>query len=146
MLTQRFYIFINVENKKIRNFLTGAGVLLFLGGGVRFYRVMRTHTEDHFFAPHLLLASLSLFIAWKVLKIGLQKGKQTRKDAISLIRSGSILMMIWSYRLFLLLTQTTSAGGMAISRALAMLYAVMGTAVMCVGLSISRSLRIHNGD
>ena len=129
------------NTKKIRYFLIGAGLLLSLGGGVRLYRVLRSHTEDHFFAPHLLLSSLSLYIAWKVVKIGLQKNELTRKTAISLIRSGSILAMIWGYRLFLLLSKE----GLGISPVLAILYGVMGTAIMCVGLIISRG-SIRHGD
>jgi len=134
-----------VQTKHIRHFLIGAGVVLSLGGGVRFYRVIRTHTKDHFFAPHLLLASLSLYIAWKVLKIGMQKEERRRKEAISLIRSGSILMVIWGYRLFLL-TKEKMMQGISIAPVLAMLYVVMGTAVMCVGLKISQSLKGRNGD
>ena len=130
-----------MKTKQIRYFLIGAGVILSLGGGVRLYRVIRNHTEDHFFAPHLLLASLSLFIAWKVFKIGLQNEEKTRKMAISLIRSGSILTMIWSYRLYLLMRDSVPEQGLMISPIVTILYAVMGTAIMCVGLKISRSLR-----
>ena len=130
-----------MNTKQIQYFLIGAGVILSFGGGVRLYRVIRNHIEDHFFAPHLLLASLSLFIAWKVFKIGLQNEEKTRKMAISLIRSGSILMMIWSYRLYLLLRGAVPEAGLMISPIVTILYAVMGTAIMCVGLKISRSLR-----
>ncbi len=136
-----------MNTKQIQYFLIGAGVILSFGGGVRLYRVIRNHTEDHFFAPHLLLASLSLFIAWKVFKIGLNNEEKTRKMAISLIRSGSILMMIWSYRLYLLLRGAVPEAGLMISPIVTILYAVMGTAIMCVGLKISRSLRVvDNGD
>ena len=136
-----------MKTKQIQYFLIGAGVILSFGGGVRLYRVIRNHTEDHFFAPHLLLASLSLFIAWKVFKIGLNNEEKTRKMAISLIRSGSILMMIWSYRLYLLLRGAVTEAGLMISPIVTILYAVMGTAIMCVGLKISRSLRVvDNGD
>jgi hypothetical protein len=136
-----------LNTKQIQYFLIGAGVILSFGGGVRLYRVIRNHTEDHFFAPHLLLASLSLFIAWKVFKIGLNNEEKTRKMAISLIRSGSILMMIWSYRLYLLLRGAVPEASLMISPIVTILYAVMGTAIMCVGLKISRSLRVvDNGD
>ena len=131
-----------MQTRQIRHFLIGTGSFLLLGGGVRFYRVMRSHTEDYFFAPHILLASLTLYIAWKVLKIGMQKEEKTRKEAISLIRSGSILMMIWGYRLFLLLSTKNPERGLGISPILAVLYVVMGTAVMCLGLKINRSFPV----
>jgi len=139
------------NTKQIRYFLIVAGGLLSIGGGIRLYRVIRNHTEDHFFAPHLLLASLSLFIAWKVLKIGLQNEERTRKMAISLIRGGSILMIIWSYRLYLLMKGATPETGLTISPIVTILYAVTGTAIMCVGLRVNRTLpkiqpKIQNAD
>jgi len=136
-----------LKTKQIRNFLIAAGFVLSLGGGIRLYRVIRTHTEDHFFAPHLLLASLSLYIAWKVFKIGLRTEDRTRKEAISLIRSGSILAGIWGYRLFLLLSKTQAEQGFSIAPIVTVLYAIMGTGIMCVGLKINRSiLVIPNGS
>jgi hypothetical protein len=132
-----------VNTKQIRYFLIGAGLLLSLGAGVRLYRVIRAHTEDYFFAPHLFLTSLSLYIAWKVVKIGLQNEERTLKTAISLIRSGSVLATIWGYRIFLLSKKTPEPGLITLT----ILYMVMGTAIMCVGLRISRSLRIiQNGN
>ncbi|MEK7747884.1 MAG: hypothetical protein AAB300_02250 [Nitrospirota bacterium] len=124
----------------IRYFLLGAGGVLCLGGSVRFYRVIINHTEDPLFAPHLLLVLLSLLISWKILKIGMDQNEKTLKDAISLIRSGSVLMMIWGYRLFLLLT-TKAVAGFRIDAGLSILYVLLGTLVMCIGLKISRPIR-----
>lgn len=132
----------NNITKQMRYFLIGAGFLLSLGGGIRLYRVIRNHTEDHYFAPHLLLASLSLFIAWKVFKIGLQNQEKTRKMAISLIRSGSILMTIWGYRLFLLVNGAAPEVGVRLSPILTALYVAIGTAIMCVGLKINRTILV----
>lgn len=132
-----------MNTKQIRYFLIGAGLLLSLGGGVRLYRVIRGHTEDYFFAPHLLLSSVSLYIAWKVVAIGLQNEEMTRKTAISLIRSGSLLAIIWGYRLFLLSKTRPESGLITVT----ILYVVMGTAIMCVGLKINRAIPvIRNGD
>jgi hypothetical protein len=63
------------------------------------------------------------------------------KEAISLIRSGSVLMMIWCYRLFLLLTTEKPEMRFKTEPLLAVLYVAMGTAVMCIGLRISRTIR-----
>jgi hypothetical protein len=130
-----------MRTEQTRFFLLGAGAILLVGGSVRFYRVIRTHTKDAMFAPHLLLISLSLLISWKVLRIGMDKSEKTRKDAISLIRSGSVLMMIWAYRLFLLLTSTVQAAHFKSNAFLAVLYVVIGAAVMGAGLWISRRQR-----
>ncbi len=130
--------------------LIGAGSILLIGSGVRFYRVIRTHAEDYFFAPHLLLASLSLLISWTIIKAGLSHDEITRRGAISLIRSGSLLMMIWGYRLYLLLTSAArplsgtriiEEGDLGISYGVAVLNVVLGTLVMCIGLKTSRAIR-----
>jgi hypothetical protein len=133
--------------KRIQYFLIGTGTILFIGSGIRFYRLIRTHTENYFFAPNLLSALLSLWIAWKVLKVGWENNVITRKRAITLIRSGSLLLMIWGYRLFLLLATENHERDFGIAPILAILYVVMGTAVMCLGLKINRSFpMIHNGN
>ncbi len=131
-----------MPTKQVRYFLVGAGSVLLTGSGIRFYRLIRTHTEDYFFAPHLLLAVLSLFISWTVIKVGVSRDEIPRRGAISLIRSGSLLMMLWGYRLYLLIeTGTMGKGGLMVSEGLAILNVVMGAFVMCAGLKISRALR-----
>ncbi|MEK7286055.1 MAG: hypothetical protein AAB035_01990 [Nitrospirota bacterium] len=129
-----------MRQASIRHFLLGSGAVLLFSGSVRFYRVIRAHIEDPLFAPHLLLVLLSLLISWKIFKIGMEKNEKTLKDAISLIRSGSVLMVIWGYRLFLLLT-TKETEGLRIDTGLSVLYVVLGTAVMVIGLMISRPIR-----
>jgi len=136
-----------VPTKRIRYFLIGAGLILFIGSGVRFYRLIRTHTENYFFAPNLLSALLSLWVAWKVLKVGLENGVITRKGAITLIRSGSILLMIWGYRLYLLISARPMMGGVSVDLSLALglaiVYTILGMGIILMGLRISRSLRLH---
>ncbi|MFQ5779832.1 MAG: hypothetical protein ACE5HN_03485 [Nitrospiria bacterium] len=125
---------------RLRRFLTISGWVLLGIGSIRFYRVLRSHAEDPRFAPHLLVALLSLWIASSILRVGVQQKEVTRKGAISLIRSGSILLMIWSYRLYLSLKKMPQAE-IPLHLYLAPFYIVFGTVVMVVGLRISRSLR-----
>ena len=130
--------------ERIRYFLIGMGLILVIGSGIRLYRLIRAHTENYFFAPNLLSALLSLWIAWKVLKVGWQNQEITRKGAITLIRSGSILMMIWGYRLYLLFAQhkvDILSVDSRLSSGLAIFYVVLGTSIMCIGLRMSRSMR-----
>ncbi len=128
---------------KVRYFLIGVGSILFVGGSVRFYRLIRMHEQDHFFAPHLLLVCLSLFISWRVLKLGWTTKAKSRRVAISLIRSGSVLAFIWAYRLYLLLSSGAAAETEkgSISYSLPVLYMTLGTSIMVAGLWMSRSLR-----
>ena len=109
-------------------------------GGVRFYRVVRGHAEDPRFAPHLLVSLLSLWIASSILRVGLKKKVLNKKGAISLIRSGSILLAIWGYRFFLFLKHPGETG-IPFQAYLAPFYMVFGTIVMCSGLKVSRHLR-----
>jgi hypothetical protein len=129
----------------MRYFLIGAGSILFIGSGIRFYRLIRTHTENYFFAPNLLSALLSVWIAWKVVKVGLGNNVITRKGAITLIRSGSLLLMIWGYRLYLLVSTKEGIGAVSVNLALglAIVYTILGTGIMLLGLRISRSLRMN---
>jgi hypothetical protein len=99
------------------------------------------HEQDHFFAPHLLLVCLSLFISWRVLKLGWTTKAKSRKVAISLIRSGSVLASIWAYRLYLLLSSGAETESGGISYSLPVLYMALGTSIMISGLWMSRSLR-----
>ena len=135
---------LNIGPQPIRYFLIGTGLLLLMGSGIRFYRLIRTHTENYFFAPNLLFALLSLWIAWKVFKVGLENSAITRKGTISLIRSGSVLMMIWGYRFYLLITAQPKVGapegGLDLSLGLSIFYHVLGGLVMLLGLYISRSV------
>ena len=127
--------------KKIHRFLVISGGILFVLGIIRLYRVIRMHEEDPLFAPHLLGASLSAWIAYYLLKIGLEKHEFNRKKAIRLIRSGSILLGIWGYRFFLFLKNPNGINGTPLQIYLAPLYVVFGTIVMCLGLKISRMIR-----
>ncbi len=125
---------------RLHRFLASSGSILLVLGSIRLYRVIRMHEEDPLFAPHLLGASLSTWIAYSLLQIGLNKKELNRKGAISLIRSGSVLLAIWSYRLYLLL-KNPSATGVPLQVYIAPFYVVFGSLVMCVGLKISRGIR-----
>ncbi len=127
-------------SKKIHQFLITSGSILLILGIIRLYRVIRMHQEDPLFAPHLLGASLSAWISYSLLKIGLKKKELNRKGAISLIRSGSVLLAIWSYRFYIFL-QTPGNSTLPIQAYLAPFYVVFGTIVMCIGLKISRGIR-----
>lgn len=126
--------------KKIHRFLVISGGILLVLGIIRLYRVIRMHEEDPLFAPHLLGASLSAWIAYSLLKTGLKKRKLKRKGAIKLIRSGSILLVIWGYRFFLFM-KNPGTDSTPLLIYLAPLYVVFGTIVMCLGLKISRTIR-----
>ena len=117
----------------------GAGGCLLGMGVIRVYRLIRFHSENPIFAPQLLLAALSLWIASIVFRVGLKKAEISRRDAISLIRSGSLLMMIWGYRIYLL-NRTGGSEGL-ISVLPALIYCLLGGGVMGLGLKISRSTR-----
>lgn len=127
-------------SKKIHTFLTVSGSILLALGVIRLYRVIRMHEQDPLFAPHLLGAFLSAWISYSLLKTGLRKGALDRKRAISLIRSGSILLAIWSYRFYLFL-KNPGDSGLPMQAYLAPLYVVFGFIVMCLGLKISRGIR-----
>ncbi len=127
-------------SKKIHQFLTISGSILLVLGVIRLYRVIRMHETDPLFAPHLLGASLSAWISYSLLKIGRNKKVLDRKGAISLIRSGSVLLAIWGYRFYLFL-KNPSETGTPMQAYLAPFYVVFGTIVMCVGLKISRGIR-----
>jgi len=109
-------------------------------GSIRLYRVIRAHEGNEHFAPQLLVAALSVWIATSILKVGMRKKALNKKSAIRLIRSGSILLAIWGYRLTLLIRET-SGGDLPLQAYLAPFYIVIGTAVMCSGLKVSRGLR-----
>ncbi len=126
--------------KKIHRFLVISGSILLTLGIIRLYRVIRMHESDPLFAPHLLGASLSAWIAYVLLKIGLKRMPLDRKGAIRLIRSGSILLAIWGYRFFLFLKNPGNEG-MPLQVYLAPFYVIFGTIVMCLGLKVSRGLR-----
>jgi len=136
--------------EKLHRFLSVSGCVLLLVAAVRFYRVVRGHAEDPRFAPHLMVAMLSLWIASSILRVGLKKKELNRKGAISLIRCGSVLLAIWSYRFFLFLRQSGTSA-LPFQAFLAPFYMVFGTVIMCSGLKVSRTLRReaknkHNGS
>jgi hypothetical protein len=120
------------------------GVALLIATSVRSYRLIRSHAENPLFAPQILLVSLSLWIATSVVRVGRGEGAVTLKEAIVLIRSGSLMLVIWGYRLY----QSTHAAslqklqeGMGVNLA----YMAIGTAIMILGLTVSRSIRGTRG-
>jgi len=127
-------------SSRLSRFLTVSGWVLLSVGGIRFYRVLRSHAEDPKFAPHLMVTLLSLWIASSILRVGLRKKALSKRVAITLIRSGSILLMIWSYRFYLSL-KASPGSGTAFLLYLSPFYIVFGSIVMCAGLRISRILR-----
>jgi len=127
-------------SRKIQRFLVVSGWVLLGVGSIRLYRLLRHHAEDERFAPHLLVAALSLWIASSIIRVGLRKKMLNKRSAISLIRSGSILLTIWGYRLVLHL-RNADGNGLPLQAYLAPIYIVFGTIVMCVGLKISRQIR-----
>lgn len=128
-------------SRRVRQFLMISGLIL-LGVGIgRLYVVFLSRSEDPFFAPHLLVTLLSVWIASSILRVGLRKKEMTHRAALSLIRSGSILLMIWSYRLYLVFRTVQVPLYLKAHFYLALLYMVLGTVVMLTGLKISRALR-----
>lgn len=123
----------------IQKILLWTGGVLFFVGGVRVYRLVRGHEGNLHFAPQLLAATLSLWIASVIFRIGRKNETLILRDAIALIRSGSLLMMIWGYRLFLLLKM--NGPNLFLSALFAWTYLIFGGGVMVLGLKISRSLR-----
>ncbi|HLG21699.1 MAG TPA: hypothetical protein VI382_02705 [Candidatus Manganitrophaceae bacterium] len=128
-------------SKGLRRFLIFSGCVLFAVGIGRLSSLFQSRSTDSFFAPHLLVTLLSLWIATSILRVGFRKKEMTVKAALSLIRSGSILLMIWSYRLYLVLRTVQSPLDLKAHLYLAVLYMVLGTLVMVSGLKLSRSLR-----
>lgn len=131
---------------RVRWFLKGSGWVLLTMGVIRIYRLLRFHAEEHFFTPQLLAASVSFWMATSILRVAMQKKEMTRKGAIPLIRSGSVLLGIWSYRLYQILKKAPSPVETKLSVYLALVYILFGTVVMCLGLRISRTLRKKNAD
>ncbi len=131
---------------RIRRFLTISGWILLATGVIRIYRLLRFHAEAHFFTPQLLAASVSLWMATSILRVAMHKKEMTRKGAIPLIRSGSVLLGIWSYRLYQLLKKVPSPLETQLSVYLAFIYIILGTFVMFLGLRISRTLRKKMSD
>ncbi len=122
------------KNAPIRPYLTSLGGGLLTLAIVRLYRLIRTHTEDPLFAPHLLWPCLSLWIASSVMQIGWRSGEPTLKEAITLIRSGSLLLGIWGYRIYRDWKTATPVY-------LDALYLTLGALIMFLGLKVSRTLR-----
>ncbi len=125
---------------RFQRFLLGSGWLLLFVGSIRLYRVIRTHEGNEHFAPQLLVATLSVWIATSILKVAMRKKAMNKNSAIRLIRSGSVLLAIWAYRLSLILRET-SGNDLPLQAYFAPIYIVTGTAIMCAGLKVSRGLR-----
>jgi hypothetical protein len=128
-------------SNRVQQFLIGSGLVLLAVGLGRIYTLFISRSEDPFFAPHLLVTLLSVWIATSILRVGLRKTEITPRGALALIRSGSILLMIWSYRLYLVLKTVRSPLDLKAHFYLAFIYMVMGTLVMLFGLKTSRALR-----
>lgn len=126
---------------RVRWFLKGSGWVLLAMGVIRIYRLLRFHAEEHYFTPQLLAASVSFWMATSILRVAMRKKEMTRKGAIPLIRSGSVLLGIWSYRLYQLMKKSSSPVETKLSIYLAVIYILFGTLVMLLGLRISRTLR-----
>ncbi len=130
-----------INTERVRPFALGFGWALFGGALVRIYRLVRSHMDNPLFAPQSLLPALSLWIAISVMRVGRQKGPVTLKEAIALIRSGSLLMAIWGYRLYRGARGVPSPSASTAWPYLDGLYVLLGTLVMCAGLAVSRSIR-----
>jgi hypothetical protein len=126
---------------RVQKFLVGSGVIFLLLGFFRVYLLAEEYWTDRYFAPHLLVTLLSLVIAGAILRVGLLGERVTRRSALSLIRSGSILLVIWGYRTYLILRTVRSSLDLKAHLYLAAFYVVLGTIVMLVGLRLSRKLR-----
>jgi hypothetical protein len=107
----------------------------------RLYLPIEADPTDHCFSPHLLVTLFSVVIAAGVHKAGFRGGRITRRSALFLIRSGSILLVIWGYRFYLTLRTVRSPFDLKAHLGLATFYLISGTAVMLMGLRLSRELR-----
>jgi hypothetical protein len=135
---------IELQATRVRQIATALGVALLVATGVRSYRLIRSHIENPFFAPQILLVALSFWIATSVVRVGRGEGAVTLKEAIVLIRSGSLMLAIWGYRLY----QSTHAATVSKSQerlGVNLAYMAIGTAVMILGLTVSRSIRGGRG-
>ncbi|MBI3804943.1 MAG: hypothetical protein HY282_14405 [Nitrospirae bacterium] len=128
-------------SKRAHRFLTISGLIYLAAGVGRLYILFGSRSEDPFFAPHLLMTLLSVWVASSILRVGLRKKEMTPRAALSLIRSGFILLVIWSYRFYLVVKTVRSPLELKGHTYLAFLYMVMGTSVMLFGLRTSRALR-----
>jgi hypothetical protein len=127
--------------RRVQRFLIGSGSIFLFVSLIRFYLLTVVYPTDRYFALHFMVTLLSLVIAGAVLKVGFEGNRITRRSALSLIRSGSILLMIWGYRLCLILRAVRSPFDLKPHFYLAVFYVISGTFVMFVGLRLSRGLR-----
>jgi hypothetical protein len=127
--------------QRTQTFIIGSGLVFLLLGFFRIYLFAREFRTDLHPAPHLLVTFLSLVIAGAILRVGLLGDRFTRRSAQTLIRSGSILLMIWGYRTYLILRTLRSPIELKAHLYLAAFYVVLGTLVMLVGFRLSRKLR-----
>ncbi len=101
---------------------------------------MALRGNDPHLIPHLIVTFISLLISVSILRVGLAR-TFTRRSAITLIRSGSVLAMIWVYRLIPILRNVRRQPELKAHLYLALFYIVCGTAIMSLGLRFSRKLR-----
>jgi len=128
--------------QRLQQFLTMTGVVFLFVACLRFYLLLSAGRSDPFFVRHGFVNLLSLLVAGAILRVGRSKAPVTRRSAISLIRSGSVLATVWGFRLILILRSQRSPLELKASLYLALFYVVSGTVVMLVGLRLSR--RLHH--
>ncbi len=127
-----------IQTQKIRPVAAILGWILCIMAGIRGYRLVRFHLGNSLFSPQMFSTGLSFWIATSMLRVGRSKGEASLKEAVTLIRSGFLLMVIWGYRFY----QAGNAPkrGMA-ALSLDILYPLLGAATMITGLVVSRSIR-----
>lgn len=125
----------------VQRFLIGSGALFLMVGALRLYVLIVDQADETYFVVRLLVTLLSLVIARAILRVGLLGDRITRRSAISLIRSGSILLVIWGYRLYLIVPTLRFSLLWPPPAYVATFYVITGTIVMLVGLRLSRKLR-----
>lgn len=89
-------------SRTIRLFLICSGFLFLAIEFFRLYMHYRLWTSANSNSQHLMLALLSIFISAYIFKVGAMGGDLLKRDAAFLVSSGSVLVSIWSYRLFLI--------------------------------------------
>lgn len=126
--------------REIKTFVISSGIILIAMALWRLYFLLLDRANDQYFTPHLLVTILSIIIGGAILRVGIIGYKATRRNALSLIRNGSIISMIWGYRLYLIL-RTVEGRLLRSHLYLAIIYITLGLLVMSAGLKVSRKLK-----
>lgn len=93
-------------------------------------------TSDKFSAQYLAVAFLSVVVSLSILRTGLKGADVKGRDTRSLIRSGFILIVIWSYRLYFILRTVKNP---LILRALtytSLVYIILSSLIVATGFKI----------